>query len=76
MQTNDLNEFYSPTVYYFYEKKLNDNFKHYLLRGDCHGRLAIWNLNEHLTGSRFKDKKKKIIFLILFLFSYVALNSY
>jgi hypothetical protein len=46
-------KFYSPPIYYFYERKIESHTKNknFLIRGDCNGHLALWNLNNTFTES-------------------------
>ena len=51
LKTTDSNKFYSPPVYNFLEIR-NASNKNYLLRGDCNGRISLWNIESNMTNSK------------------------
>ena len=48
LKTNDTCRPFNPPIYTFYADKSGE---HYLLRGDCLGRLCVWNLESQLKHS-------------------------
>ena len=53
---NGLSNFYGPPVFHVYELKKKQSPAHppnskFLLRGDCQGRLTIWNLGMTVSAA-------------------------